>query len=659
MTREFFSWKINSQNQSTNDNVLIALMDANKNTIEEIELKQIHSEDIYKLLDKDNPIHFKNVYIESFNLKDYRSSRKIPEEKRLKIKGIDIQSSFINHSESINLENIEVEDSFNFSHSVFLQKGNFKSLIITSKTCLFENSLIFSGEFDFSETIIKSKDFSFKNSIFRKGTKNFQNIKFEAENVLFINTNFGDGDVLFNGAKFEKSRKSFKVATFGKGRIDFNNVNFNEGEVIFEKTNFGEGSVNFRSTHFSGGKIEFMSAQFGLGTINFIHTNFGDGAVSFKNTNFGSGKVSFKLAEFGKGKIDFHFAEFDQGDLIFDRTNFGSDSVDFRAVNFGTGKVNFNRCRFFHGDISFEASELKNSNFYINHCLFEQANINMETLSFWSSTIQIIDSELQSAKVSFKHSSIKQLILSSIQLDNYVDLRMEKCNFLDLSDTVVKGILDITPDDYNTKIGTISLSGMRLLGRIYIDWEKSGVKQFILEQKVSYHNKAEQFRILKENYNSIGQYEAEDAAYVEFKRAESKAILFDSKKNKNRSKVLIAYIRYSFQYLIFDKVGKYATDPVRVLLSMGGTYLFFTFLYVVMPYFTDTNIISSLFEPDDPRNLGEISRAFYHSAITFLTIGYGDYYPSGLSRWVSSIEGFIGLFLMSYFTVAFVRKILR
>ncbi|MCK5537873.1 MAG: hypothetical protein KAI79_13690, partial [Bacteroidales bacterium] len=77
MTREFFSWKINSQNQSTNDNVLIALMDANKNTIEEIELKQIHSEDIYKLLDKDNPIQFKNVYIESFNLKDYRSSRKI------------------------------------------------------------------------------------------------------------------------------------------------------------------------------------------------------------------------------------------------------------------------------------------------------------------------------------------------------------------------------------------------------------------------------------------------------------------------------------------------------------------------------------------------------------------------------------------------------
>ena len=70
----------------------------------------------------------------------------------------------------------------------------------------------------------------------------------------------------------------------------------------------------------------------------------------------------------------------------------------------------------------------------------------------------------------------------------------------------------------------------------------------------------------------------------------------------------------------------------------------------------NTKIVSSLGDPD---KLGPISVAFYHSAITFFTIGYGDYYPSGFFRWLSSIEGFVGLFLMSYFTVAFVRKILR
>ncbi|MGM0496551.1 MAG: ion channel [Bacteroidota bacterium] len=54
----------------------------------------------------------------------------------------------------------------------------------------------------------------------------------------------------------------------------------------------------------------------------------------------------------------------------------------------------------------------------------------------------------------------------------------------------------------------------------------------------------------------------------------------------------------------------------------------------------------------------------YTTAITFFDenkkeIGYGDYYPEGIIRWLCGLEGFVGLFLMSYFTVAFVRKILR
>jgi hypothetical protein len=52
-------------------------------------------------------------------------------------------------------------------------------------------------------------------------------------------------------------------------------------------------------------------------------------------------------------------------------------------------------------------------------------------------------------------------------------------------------------------------------------------------------------------------------------------------------------------------------------------------------------------------------QSFYHSAITFFTIGYGDVYPMGLSRIISGLEGFMGVFMMSYFTVAFVRKVLR
>jgi hypothetical protein len=70
--------------------------------------------------------------------------------------------------------------------------------------------------------------------------------------------------------------------------------------------------------------------------------------------------------------------------------------------------------------------------------------------------------------------------------------------------------------------------------------------------------------------------------------------------------------------------------------------------------FSNADIVSSTTD-----QLGVVARSFYHSAITFFTIGYGDHYPYGAARIVSSIEGFMGVFLMSYFTVAFVRKVLR
>jgi hypothetical protein len=92
---------------------------------------------------------------------------------------------------------------------------------------------------------------------------------------------------------------------------------------------------------------------------------------------------------------------------------------------------------------------------------------------------------------------------------------------------------------------------------------------------------------------------------------------------------------------------------------MGITYILFSLLYLLIGSLGNIHIVSSLFLPDDPRVLNPVGKAFYHSAITFLTIGYGDYYPDGIARWISATEGFVGLFQMSYFTVAFVRKVLR
>jgi hypothetical protein len=195
---------------------------------------------------------------------------------------------------------------------------------------------------------------------------------------------------------------------------------------------------------------------------------------------------------------------------------------------------------------------------------------------------------------------------------------------------------------------------MRLLGRFYIDWFHNDVKHLISSQlDHSYRVRAEQFRILKENFKNLGLYNSEDRAYVEFKRCESKANLMENVKAKPL-KAIYEYPLYWFKLLLFDRAGLYATSPFRVLITMIASFVIFSLVYYFMLLWSDADIIASV---DD--QLSMMARSFYHSAITFLTIGYGDHYPYGAVRWVSSLEGFFGLFLMSYFTVAFVRKVLR
>ena len=501
---------------------------------------------------------------------------------------------------------------------------------------------------------------SFKNVIFNDGNKKFENVNFGDGDVLFLNAEFNTGDVVFANSKFGNGKVSFKVARFGTGRIDFSKVDFGKGDVAFEKVEFGEGNVNFRNTIFGTDKVEFTRCEFGNGDISFISSNFGDGDVSFAGTGFGNGKLSFKLAHFGIGKLDFHYAHFGVGDVIFERTLFSEGVVDFRAVDFGIGRITFNRALFGDGEVIFEASELKKGRITFRRTIFGVGIFNFEMADFKNAELIIDDVNFGQGKVSFKQSKFGLLSLESSQMNNYFDLRVEECGKLDLSNTIVKDIIDIDSSDFKTDIKALDLSGIRLLGRIYIDWKQNDVKNLILDQDTSNMNKAEQFRVLKENYNLIGQYDYEDGAYVEFKRLESKSQLEESQTKKIIPRIW-DNISYFFRLVVFDKVGLYATDPIRVLLSMTVVFLFFSLVYIILPMvFPDTQIISSLFsDPNDPRNLSLIGKAFYHSSITFLTIGYGDYYPSGIIRWLSGVEGFIGLFLMSYFTVAFVRKILR
>jgi hypothetical protein len=258
-------------------------------------------------------------------------------------------------------------------------------------------------------------------------------------------------------------------------------------------------------------------------------------------------------------------------------------------------------------------------------------------------------------QVSFSESISKLLSFKGSRLDAFMDLTVKRAEVIDLSDTVLRDIVDLKPLNHRVKIKILYLNGMRNLGRIIINWRKNNIKRLIKSQPdTSERQKSEQFNILKENFDQSGQYEDEDKAYIQFKRYELKA---DYKKAIRKGGLSFFKLpSYLFRWIIFDKMGLYATSPFRVLLSMIVVYALFSFIYLSLPLMEVGDIVNSVGATD---GLSYFQTCFYHSAITFLTIGYGDYYPTGLSRAISVVEGWTGLFLMSYFTVAFVRKILR
>jgi len=495
------------------------------------------------------------------------------------------------------------------------------------------------------DTIVTLTDFSAKGTFFdAKIETDFSFAKFLGDDISFEETRFINGSVSFQKAQFPLGNKNFTNIIFKNGEVDFSNANFIGGKVDFKNSIFFDGIKNFQYTNF------------GEGSVSFINTEFGKGEVNFINTNFGKGDVSFKVARFNAGKIDFQFAQFGEGDISFERTEFGDGKVDFRKVEFAQGKVNFNRSLFGAGDVTFEASELKESRMTFKKTDFGDGNLFFEEVEYSTSEVLFENALFGKGNVYFGKSLFKKLSLISCHLNQYFDFRVAHCEYLDLSDTIARDIVDFSPYDYKVGIDCLNLSGMRLIGQIYIDWYENNVQEIIQRQEDTGHaEKAEQFRILKENYGRIGNYKFEDLAYIQFKRNEQKAELNIALK-KSKLNALWQLPLYGFKLVVIDRMGLYATSPARVISSLIIVYFTFSMIYVLFPFFLDTSITCIDVESGF---FSKMFNTFYYSMITFATVGYGECVPVGILRLVAALEGFVGPFMMSYFTVAFARKILR
>jgi hypothetical protein len=488
--------------------------------------------------------------------------------------------------------------------------------------------------------------------------------KFSAKNAFFEAKNctdfsyalFSDDEVSFEGSHFANGRVIFTGSNFGNGNTVFSNTLFRDGNIEFTGSIFGDGDFLFKNAIVRDGIKDFQDIKFGNGEISFANTEFNNGELLFINTQFGNGRFNFKVTRIGGGKVDFHYSAFGDCEVTFERAEFGDSRVDFRTVDFGSGRINFNRSTFGRGEVNFEGASCRSGKIQFKKVEMGSGVKNFNLMEMANAEFNFERTEFGDGDVTFNNSHFKVLSLKSCHLDHYIDLRLGRAELLDISDTIVRDIIDLEPYDFKINIDVVDMSGMRLIGKIYVDWKLNNCRELILnQQETTSRQKAEQFRILKQNFSGTGKYDDEDKAYVMFKRLESRVELRE-KIARNKWANLWARPAFGFKWLVFDKIGLYATSPGRVLTSVVIFWLFFGMTYYLVQLTGLGKTGSSVNNPD---NLTPFLQSFYHSAVTFFTIGYGDVFPEGLSRIISGLEGFMGVFMMSYFTVAFVRKVLR
>jgi len=418
---------------------------------------------------------------------------------------------------------------------------------------------------------------------------------------------------IFHASAEEKTEEDFKrklkkyVAKIKEkdNKYDFDrfifigDINFNEdlNITIFE-------NANFRKTTFNG-CANFKGATFEAGAY-FTGATF-NGPAFFSRATFKTGST-FTGTTF-KENAYFTFATFN-GYAIFDKANFKGD-VSFYLKNLLT-YLSLNEAKVFPGKkLSIDVNNGKN-NIYFKRAYLENACLNLELCE---------------------------------------DV------FIDLTDTLLR----------NTKI------------------KKDQIKNHIFQEKEKNFSEAQEiYLFLKNNFHSIGRYDDESWAFQKEKEMERSSYSFGSftkiKENKEKKSKFALFFNWLqnkkfrkwLNLCFFNAIYGYGEKPQNVIFSAIFIIIlfsvFFSFLGINSPEIiemkspTVQEIFNSNSEIISKGNLINKTTNYYidclyFSAITFTTLGYGDFRPlEGCGRIFAGSEAFIGAIMMALFVYTFARR---
>ncbi len=193
----------------------------------------------------------------------------------------------------------------------------------------------------------------------------------------------------------------------------------------------------------------------------------------------------------------------------------------------------------------------------------------------------------------------------------------------------------------------------------------------VVLHKEKYFPIIEVYSKLIARYKTLGRLEDSNSAFTEFKDLEGARYyeLYQSKGGINN------YFRWKLNRLM-KFYTEHGTDPARAIIISLYVIIAFGFFYVFFPSDWDTISKSKLIQNfNDFRTKNEkgyvksflilliglfigLLNAFTLSLNAFTTLGFGNIPTNGIARYVCVLEGFIGWFLLSIFSVALINQVL-
>ncbi|MDH5400520.1 MAG: potassium channel family protein, partial [Cyclobacteriaceae bacterium] len=198
-----------------------------------------------------------------------------------------------------------------------------------------------------------------------------------------------------------------------------------------------------------------------------------------------------------------------------------------------------------------------------------------------------------------------------------------------------------------------------------------GLNQLELYNENAFEKLIYSYKSLYTIYNQRGDLESANACYSEMKDVQRRRLkyIFDTRGGFQN------YFRWQLNVLL-KVYTNHGTDPALAMVISVYVILFFGFVYFFFPSEWDVaskgKLIQDFREFSQKNDKGYLKpfitvlfgfgvsmvNALTLSLNSFVTLGFGNIPTKGFARYVCVIEGFIGWFLLSIFTVALINQVL-